>query len=148
MEPTVIVGGGIIGLSTAYYLALDTREDDVDGKADIVVVDPSSKLCAGASGQSEGVIGELGVKDEIAPLAKLAYDLHSQIAADHNGRDKYGYSTLKIHALFSNGYDPSNHKLPLPVQKEENISKLPKWLNVPSEWQAGLATDRTRSKRL
>ena len=54
IESTVIRGGGIIGLSTAYFLALDTRADKVDRKADIVVVDPSTKICAGASGQNEG----------------------------------------------------------------------------------------------
>lgn len=147
MEPTVILGGGIIGLSTAYYLALDTREDDKK-KADIVVIDPSSKICAGASGQNEGVIGESGVKDEIAPLAKLSYDLHARFAAKNNGREEFGYSPLKIHALFSNGYDPSNPRLPFPVQEEESISKLPEWLNIPSDWQAGLLSNGTRSKRL
>lgn len=147
MEPTVILGGGIIGLSTAYYLALDTREND-SKNADIVVIDPSSKICAGASGQNEGVIGEFGVKDEIAPLAKLAYDLHARIAAKNNGREKFGYSTLKIHALFSNGYDPSNPRLPFPPQEEESISKLPEWLNTPSDWQAGLLSNGIRSKRL
>ena len=94
------------------------------------------------------MIGEDGLKDEIAPLANLSYDLHVQIAAENNGREKYGYSALKIHTLFSNGYDPANPRLPFPVQKEENISKLPKWLNMPADCQAGLISNGTRSKRL
>lgn len=147
MEPTVILGGGIIGLSTAYYLALDTCEDD-NKNAVIVVIDPFSKICARASGQNEGVIGEFGVNNKIALLAKLVYDLHARIAAKNNGREKFGYSTLKIHALFSNGYNPSNPRLPFPVQEEESISKLPEWLNMPSNWQTGLLNNGTRSKRL
>ena len=59
----------IIELSTVYYLAFDIREDHVNKNADIIVVDPSSRKSARASGQNEGVIGE------------LAYNLHAPIAA-------------------------------------------------------------------
>lgn len=148
--PTVIVGGGIIGLSTAYYLASDTW-DKVSGKSsnnNIVVVEASSKICAGASGQNEGVAGDFGVKNEIMPLAKLSYDLHFQIAEEYKGKEKYGFSSLTIHALFSNGYEPSNHRLPFPVIEQESLSRLPRWINVSSDWQAGSIDNGNHSIRM
>ena len=52
--PTVIIGGGIIGLSSAYYLAsdLNARSPNSNSENNIVVVEASSTICAGASGQN------------------------------------------------------------------------------------------------
>jgi glycine/D-amino acid oxidase-like deaminating enzyme len=69
-DSTVILGGGIIGLSTAYYLALANQYDGSNGaskRSDIFVIDPS-----GASGQSEGALGDFGFKDDVVPLALLS----------------------------------------------------------------------------
>lgn len=145
VEPTVILGGGIIGLSTAYYLALS----EVDAhEHSIVVVDPSSSICAGASSQNEGALGQFGFKDEVTPLAKLSYKLHSQLATDLDGGKNFGYSQFNIHAMFSKGYDPSDPRLPYPVTKQEDLSALPSWLTVPESWQVGLVSDGSESAKV
>lgn len=151
VEPTVILGGGIIGLSTAYYLASAN-----DGKtfmsstehSSIFVIDPSSKICAGASGQNEGALGDFGVQDNLIQLAQLSYKLHGLLAAENNGKQKFGFSGLKIPSVCSNGYDPSNPSLPFPVKEPEDLSKLPTWFKVPSTWQAGLIADNAHAMRL
>lgn len=151
-DSTVILGGGITGLSTAYYLALAGQEAIASGKPgginSIFVLDPSSQICAGASGQNEGVVGDSGFPEKVTPLGHLSYTLHNQLANEHNGPENYGYSGLKIHTVFSNGYDPSNPRLPFPVQRQENLSDLPPWIRVPTTWQAGLISESTESKRL
>ncbi|KAF2809093.1 FAD dependent oxidoreductase [Mytilinidion resinicola] len=146
LKPTVILGGGIIGLSTAYYLALaeqDRKSQSAHAptQGSIIVVDPSTAICSGASGQNEGVIGTTGFKNEVEALAKLSYDLFAAIASENDGHERFGYSSLKIHAVFSHGYDPSNPKLPLPVVKQVELSDLPKWLKPRSTWQAGLISN-------
>lgn len=144
LEPTVILGGGIIGLSTAYYLS-QAEHEALSGysaiRNNIVVIDPSPAICAGASGQNEGVLGQYGFKDEIVPLARLSYDLHAQLASKNDGRKAFGYGHLKIHTVFSHGYDPSNPKLPFPVREQEDLSELPPWFNASSGWQAGVISN-------
>jgi len=68
--PTVILGGGIIGLSTAYHLALALRDQNTP----ILVADPSSAICSGASGQCEGALGGFGFDKQVQPLGKLRTD--------------------------------------------------------------------------
>lgn len=148
--PAVILGGGIIGLSTAYYMALadcQRMSDNTIQHNSIVVVDPSSEICAGASGQNEGALGDIGFRDKVMPLANLSYKLHAQIATDNKGRNKFGFSELRIHTVFSKGYDPSNPRLPFPVKEQESLSKLPSWLKVPPTWQAGLISDGSHATR-
>lgn len=214
--PTVIVGAGIIGLSTAYHLAHAVNSS-------IVVVDQAPAICSAASGQCEGALGEFGFTKETQPLARLSYRLFARLAADNggatdndggaidndsaatdnngavidnddtavdndgtaidndnaatdndgtvintdgavtdndgaaidndsaatdNGGAAFGYSSLAVHTVFSNAYDPSNPRLPFPVEREEDISRLPSWLRVQPSWRAGLIDDGKRAARL
>jgi FAD dependent oxidoreductase len=147
-EPTVILGGGIIGLSTAYFMALAESELHNGEHSRIVVVDPSLTMCAGASGQNEGALGDFGFQEPMLPLAKFSYQLHDHLAAVNDGACKYGFSEFEIHTVFSRGYDPSNPRLPFPVKKQEDPSCLPRWLKIPSSWEAGLITDAADARRL
>lgn len=154
--PAVILGAGVIGLSTAYHLALalnrgktKTSQAQVSGgiaSHPIVVVDPSSGVCRGASGQCEGALGEFGFDKLTEPLAKLSYKLYSELAMDHESR--IGYSPLIVHTVFSHEYDPSNPRLPYPVKEPEDISKLPPWLRVQPTWQAGLIDNGSTAARV
>ncbi|KAL8936234.1 MAG: hypothetical protein Q9211_004280 [Gyalolechia sp. 1 TL-2023] len=53
---TIIIGGGVISLSTAYYLALAQRE--LEPKTCIYVVDSSPKLFAAASGHATAAVSD------------------------------------------------------------------------------------------
>jgi glycine/D-amino acid oxidase-like deaminating enzyme len=81
----VICGGGVIGASLAYFLSLK--------QAEVVVVERSGVACA-ASGKSGGFLaldwcdGTL-----LAPLARRSFQLHAELAAEHEG--KWGYRRLE-----------------------------------------------------
>ncbi|KAI9894746.1 MAG: hypothetical protein M1814_002103 [Vezdaea aestivalis] len=83
---TVILGSGIIGLSTAYYLS---RKRD---PSTIHIVDPSPKLFASASGNAAGFLARDWFAPAAAALGVLSFDLHQRLAEEHDGREKWGYS--------------------------------------------------------
>lgn len=141
----------MIGLSTAYYLALKNQKDgstSISRRSDIFVIDSSAKLCTGASGQSEGVLGDFGFEDDVGFLALLPYQLHTQLTTENRSRELYGYSELIIHTVFSDGYNPAHPKLPFPVVELENLSQFPQWLNVSHTWEVGLIANGSYATRL
>lgn len=93
VPPVVIIGCGIIGLSTAYYLSLASS-----GRS-ITIVDNSSKLFTGASGKANGILGDYGFEPEAESLAKLSWELHQQLASMHRGRTAWGYRDVMIYDL-------------------------------------------------
>ena len=90
----VIVGGGIIGLSTAYYVST-TRKC----ARSITIVDNASILYAGASGKANGILGDYGFKPEAEPLGKLSWELHRKLASQHRGRAAWGFRDVLEHKL-------------------------------------------------
>lgn len=86
---TVIIGGGIIGLSIAYYLS--DPELPAGQKQDIHIIDSSPELFASASGYAAGFLAKDWFSPELAPLGALSFDLHRQLAKDYNGSKIWGY---------------------------------------------------------
>ncbi|EXJ90891.1 hypothetical protein A1O1_03997 [Capronia coronata CBS 617.96] len=87
----VIIGGGIVGLSIAYYSTL------ADPSRKVIIVDSEKSLFLSASGFSGGYIVRDWFSPSVLPLAELSFLLHRQLAEDHNGRKLWGYTP-------SNGY--------------------------------------------
>ncbi|EEP77692.1 predicted protein [Uncinocarpus reesii 1704] len=85
---TIIVGGGIIGVSIAYYLSDPKRSHR---PKEIHIVDSSAELFASASGFAAGFLAKDWFSPELAPLGKLSFDLHRQLAKDNQGAQKWGY---------------------------------------------------------
>ncbi|KAL8707666.1 MAG: hypothetical protein Q9220_007328 [cf. Caloplaca sp. 1 TL-2023] len=84
---TVIIGAGIIGVSTAYFLSqLKTRPTDIH------LIESSPDLFASASGYAAGFLARDWFSHASASLGKLSFDLHRKIAQEHNGFEKWGYS--------------------------------------------------------
>ncbi|KAF2835998.1 hypothetical protein M501DRAFT_1019216 [Patellaria atrata CBS 101060] len=136
---SIILGAGVIGLSTAYYLAVAQHDPGASYNKKnrvITVVERCSRIAAGASSQCEGVLGEFGF-DEVEPLARLSIDLYARMAKAYNETGKLGFSKLKTYVIFSDGYDPNNSQLIFLVEEQEDLSMLPSWLTVPSDWQTG-----------
>lgn len=77
---TVILGGGIIGLSTAYYMARDQLTES-NHLPHIAILDSESNLFAGASGGGTGIIGDYAFKPEVAELGTLSWELQSHFPA-------------------------------------------------------------------
>ncbi|OAL00755.1 FAD dependent oxidoreductase [Phaeosphaeriaceae sp. SRC1lsM3a] len=85
---TVILGSGIIGLSTAYYLS---ESGNTDPKS-ICLVDASPQLFRCASGLAGGFLAADWFAPSVAPLGALSYKLHAQLAQANNGRATWGYA--------------------------------------------------------
>lgn len=82
---TVILGGGIIGTSIAYYLS------EGQSAKNIHVVDSSSELFCSSSGYAAGFMARDWFAPSLAPLGDLSFKLHESLAAEKDGAEKWGY---------------------------------------------------------
>ncbi|KAI5297438.1 hypothetical protein KEM55_004695 [Ascosphaera atra] len=103
---TVIVGGGIIGLSIAYHLSLEKRDGNLP--RDIHVIDASPELFASASGYAAGFLARDWFEPALAPLGELSFDLHRQYADENNGQDKWKYATSIALSLGLGAEEPAS----------------------------------------
>jgi|TARA_R110002003_G_scaffold44_5_gene3222 glycine/D-amino acid oxidase-like deaminating enzyme len=105
---TVIIGSGIIGLSTAYYLS---EGGNTDPKS-ICLLDASPELFCCASGLAGGFLAAdcmyvvrngtrrqrltaacaTGFAPSVKSLGALSFKLHAALAHAHNGRETWGYA--------------------------------------------------------
>lgn len=114
----VVIGGGIIGLSTAYYLSLARKS----GRS-ITIVDSASILFAGASGKANGILGDYGFEPEVESLGKLSWELHRQLTSIHRGDAGWGYRETMIYDLHHAASDASKAGL----GSTHLASPLPAW---------------------
>ncbi|KAF1978371.1 FAD dependent oxidoreductase [Bimuria novae-zelandiae CBS 107.79] len=84
---TVIIGAGIIGLSTAYYLSRSgsTKPESIH------LVDASAELFRCASGFAGGFLAKDWFAPSSASLGALSFRLHKDLADAHDGRRTWGY---------------------------------------------------------
>ncbi|KAF2657959.1 DAO-domain-containing protein [Lophiostoma macrostomum CBS 122681] len=88
MSNTVILGSGIIGVSTAYYLSQSSHISPDS----IHLVDPIAELFHCASGFAGGYLASDWFAPSVASLGALSFRLHKELADKHNGRKTWGYS--------------------------------------------------------
>lgn len=81
----VIVGGGIIGCTTAYYL---TRHPKFNPSLHTITLLEASTIAAGASGKAGGLLALWAYPSCLVPLS---YRLHAELAKEHNGAERWGY---------------------------------------------------------
>ncbi|KAK7426068.1 hypothetical protein QQZ08_007378 [Neonectria magnoliae] len=119
----VIVGGGIIGCTTAYYL---TRHPKFNPALHtITLLEAAPSLAPGASGKAGGLLALWAYPSCLVPLS---YRLHAELAAEHDGARKWGYRRLgcgsfeavvsrqKVQALRAAGADGDKAWEKLPKQ--------------------------------
>ncbi|EJN05667.1 FAD-dependent oxidoreductase [Phyllobacterium sp. YR531] len=70
----VVIGGGIIGCSTAYHLAKDH-------KADVVLLD-MGQLTSGSTWHAAGLVGQLRSSASITRVLKYSVELYKRLAAE------------------------------------------------------------------
>lgn len=70
----VVIGGGIIGCSTAYHLARDH-------KADVLLLE-QGKLTSGSTWHAAGLVGQLRSSASITQLLKYSVELYKTLAAE------------------------------------------------------------------
>lgn len=95
---TVIIGAGIIGSSTAYYLS---ESSSTTPPSSIHLIESCPELFASASGYAAGFLARDWFAGSVAPLGALSFDLHKQLAEENNGWEKWGYSRSTGTSLIS-----------------------------------------------
>ncbi|KAM7221061.1 hypothetical protein V8F06_003623 [Rhypophila decipiens] len=89
--PTVILGAGIIGVSTAYYLS------EHQDPSTIHIVESAPEMFPSASGYAGGFLARDWHVPATAELGILSFEEHGRLAEKFGGREKWGYSgTLAV----------------------------------------------------
>ncbi|OTB17041.1 hypothetical protein K445DRAFT_316550 [Daldinia sp. EC12] len=86
MATTVILGAGIIGTSTAYYLSKHQPASSIH------LVEPSPELFASASGFAGGFLAKDWFSPASAELGALSFEEHRRLAEREGGAEKWGYA--------------------------------------------------------
>lgn len=85
MPTTVILGGGIIALSTAYYASLSSSSE-------IHILESNATFFENASGRAAGFLARDWFSPLVAGLGELSFALHKELAEEHSGDTSWGYS--------------------------------------------------------
>jgi glycine/D-amino acid oxidase-like deaminating enzyme len=95
MPHTVIIGAGIIGVSTAYFLSHSPcfNQDDT-----VTILDPSRPI-SGASGKAAGFLSRNWTGSSTASLEALSFRLHGELAQQYGGAEKWGYRKCRVLAV-------------------------------------------------
>jgi len=81
----VIVGGGIIGSTTAYFL---TRHPKYNPALHSIHLVEATSIASAASGKAGGLLALWAYPSCIVPLS---YNLHAELAKEHGGPERWGY---------------------------------------------------------
>lgn len=95
----VIVGAGIIGVCTAYYLTL---HPDFSPKTHHITVLESRRVAGGASGKAGGLLALWAFPQQLVPLS---FRLHQELSDQYNGAEEWGYRRLTTVSLEGNLQD-------------------------------------------
>ncbi|KAJ3060494.1 U2 small nuclear RNA auxiliary factor 2, partial [Podochytrium sp. JEL0797] len=86
----VILGGGITGVCTAYYLRLK------DPSAQITIVDSEGSIAPCASGRAGGFLARDWPE---SPLSALSFQMHEDLANKHNGETEWLYRPVETFSV-------------------------------------------------
>jgi len=100
-------GAGIVGCTTAYYL---TRHPAFNPALHKITVLEASSIAAGASGKAGGLLALWAFPECLVPLS---YRLHAELAAEHNGAERWGYRKVGCGSISA-------------VVKAEDLKKRPR----------------------
>lgn len=89
----VIVGAGIIGVCTAYFLVTHPKYDPE--KYRIVFIE-SKRVAGGASGKAGGLLALWAFPQQIVPLS---FNLHQELSDKYDGVKEWGYRRLTTVSL-------------------------------------------------
>ncbi|EJD40448.1 FAD dependent oxidoreductase [Auricularia subglabra TFB-10046 SS5] len=84
----VVIGGGIIGCTTAYYI---TRHALFDAARDSLTVVEACDVAGGASGKAGGLVATWAYPRE---LVDISYAEHKRLADEHSGQSRWGYRVV------------------------------------------------------
>ena len=84
----VVIGGGIIGCTSAYFLS---RHPSFDPSKHTITLLEATKIAGGASGKAGGLLALWAYPSSIVPLS---YRLHKELAQEHGGEERWGYRAV------------------------------------------------------
>lgn len=84
----VVIGGGIIGCTSAYFLS---RHPSFDPSKHTITLLEASKIAGGASGKAGGLLALWAYPSSLVPLS---YKLHKELAQQHGGEERWGYRAV------------------------------------------------------
>ncbi|UZJ57225.1 hypothetical protein CBS101457_006545 [Exobasidium rhododendri] len=79
-----LIGAGIMGITTAYYLAMS-------GRCGAITLLEEGQIAGGASGKAAGFLARDWHSTPTSSLGKLSYELHSDLAEKLDGARRFGY---------------------------------------------------------
>ncbi|KAJ6481780.1 hypothetical protein C8R45DRAFT_1003031 [Mycena sanguinolenta] len=129
----IVVGGGIIGCTTAYYL---TRHPAfAPHKVAITLLEASTHGAAqGASGKAGGLVAKWAYPKE---LVNVSFNEHVKLANEHNGKDRWGWRYVSTGSWEGRG-DPLPDDLDArPSDSLKREKSLEKTLGLPEGRKAG-----------
>jgi len=138
-DNTVILGAGVVGLATAYQLALAHQEaasatSRPPGK--IIVIERAAHISPAASGQATGGLGDFGFASGVTDLGALSYRLIQEVALA-NGMEEFGFTESTIYRIIPDNFTdtpkPPDTWGPGPPV-EQPVSALPDWIKPRSHW--------------
>ena len=86
----MIIGGGIIGCTSAYYLS---RHPSYDPSKHTITLLEATKIAGGASGKAGGLLALWAYPSCIVPLS---YRLHKELSNEHGGEERWGYRAVHV----------------------------------------------------
>ncbi|KAH6509812.1 hypothetical protein HBI56_129970 [Parastagonospora nodorum] len=113
----VIIGGGIIGSTTAYFLS---HHENFNKDRDTITLLEATKIAGGASGKAGGLLGLWAYPPCIVPLS---YKLHEELAEKHGGAERWGYRKVHVGQIDMYGVLAKQSK---DVKKSEDSISLQK----------------------
>ncbi|KIR59929.1 cytoplasmic protein [Cryptococcus bacillisporus CA1873] len=105
----VVIGGGIAGVSTAYFLSTHPQRSP---STRITIVE-GTKIAAAASGFSGGFLAKDWHGSSTASLSEFSYDLHASLAEEFGGKEKWGYRTVETLSIETDATSMSKKDSPL-----------------------------------
>ncbi|KIR28891.1 cytoplasmic protein [Cryptococcus deuterogattii LA55] len=105
----VVIGGGITGVSTAYFLSTHPQRSP---STRITIVE-GTKIAAAASGFSGGFLAKDWHGSSTASLSEFSYDLHASLAEEFGGKEKWGYRTVETLSIETDATSMSKKESPL-----------------------------------
>ncbi|KAJ9622457.1 hypothetical protein H2203_006679 [Taxawa tesnikishii (nom. ined.)] len=109
----VVIGGGIIGCTSAYFL---THHPSYNPSKHRVTLLEASKIAGGASGKAGGLLALWAYPSSIVPLS---YRLHKELADEYDGAERWGYR-----AVHCGQVDCKGRRLP-PKKERANVDGVP-----------------------
>ncbi|KAF2742923.1 FAD dependent oxidoreductase [Sporormia fimetaria CBS 119925] len=129
----VIIGGGIIGSTTAYFLS---HHPSFNRERDSITLLEATEIAGGASGKAGGLLALWAYPECIVPLS---YRLHKELSDKHNGPERWDYRALhsgELNAAVSSNpaSKPASTNPAISLQKRtpEALSHLQK-ANIPPD---------------